>query len=264
MSGLLDARNNLLTVLLIGAIIVLGLGLAAQFALMGRANVAGIAPSGSTEVARTEVDVPETGLVELDSYDSITARPVFFSDRQLPIIELPSAEDLAAELEAQEEPVEEEPVDELRAAVAGIIITPELRLAMVRDDALNKTVVLREGMSLEGEQAAWKLDSIDHRQVNFVSVDGRESLLELSINTASLTAGSSGLVPRGSEQESAPAQPGDQQPGNQSEPSEPDVAQQSDARARAEEVRRRVAERRAELRAEADRRAQLQQQQRDN
>jgi general secretion pathway protein N len=256
MSGLLDTRNNLLTVLLLGAIAVLGIGLAAQFVLLGRANPDDIVPSGSTEVARAEVDVPETGLAEIDRYASITSRPVFFSDRQLPVIELPTEEELAA---AELEPVEEEePVGELRAAVAGIIVTPELRLAMVRDDAANETVLLREGMSLEGEQAAWRLDSISSRQVNFVSVDGRESLLELSVNTNSLAAGSSGLRPRGNGQEPSTAQDGEQ-----SQPTEPDVSQQSDARARAEEVRRRVAERRAELRAEAERRARLQQQ-RDN
>jgi len=256
MSGLLDTRNNLLTVLLLGAIAVLGIGLGIQFVLLGRANPDDIAPRGSTEVTRAEVDVPETGLAEIDRYASITSRPVFFSDRQLPVIELPTEEELAA---AELEPVEEEePVSELRAAVAGIIVTPELRLAMVRDDAANETVLLREGMSLEGEQAAWRLDSISSRQVNFVSVDGRESLLELSVNTNSLAAGSSGLRPRGNGQEPSTAQDGEQ-----SQPSEPDVSQQSDARARAEEVRRRVAERRAELRAEAERRARLQQQ-RDN
>ncbi|MEN1727174.1 MAG: hypothetical protein AAGJ52_01925 [Pseudomonadota bacterium] len=258
MAALLDTRNNLLTVLLVGTIGVLGLGLGAQWFLMGRTDVNAIAPSGSTEVARTEVDVPETGLSELGTYGSITARPVFFSDRRLPVIEMPTEEELAAA--ADLEPIEEEPIEELRAAVAGIIITPELRLAMVRDDAMNKTFVLREGMSLEGEQAAWKLDSIDTRQVNFVSVDGRESLLELSVNTSSLAAGSSGLTPRNNVQEAQPGQEGDR-----SQPTAPDVSQQTDARSRAEEVRRRVAERRAELRAEADRRARLQQQQqRDN
>jgi general secretion pathway protein N len=257
MSGLLDTRNNLLTVLLLATIAVLGLAMAVQFIVMGRADPDRIAPRGSTQVDRVEVDVPDTGLAEITTYGSITERPVFFSDRQLPVIEMPTEEELAA---AELEPVEEEaPVEELKAAVAGIIVTPDLRLAMIRDDAANETVVLREGMSLEGEQAAWRLDSIDPRQVNFISVDGRESLLELSVNTSSLAAGSSGLSSRGEDQNPAPGQGDDQ-----SQPTDPEVSQQSDARARAEEVRRRVAERRAELRAEAERRARLQQQQRDN
>ncbi|AKS40873.1 hypothetical protein [Wenzhouxiangella marina] len=256
MSGLLDTRHNLLTVLLVAAIGVLGLGLLAQFAMMGRPDVDAIAPSGSTEVSEAEVDVPETGLARIDDYGSITARPVFFSDRRLPVIEMPDEEALA---EQEEFIDEEEPINELKAAVAGIIITPELRLAMVRDETSNETLVLREGMSLEGEQAAWRLDSIEQRQVNFVSVDGRESLLELAVNTSSLAAGSSGRQPTNYRE------PEEGEEGDRRVPTPPDSSQVSDARARAEEVRRRVAERRAELRAEAERRAQLQQQnERDN
>lgn len=255
MAGLFDTRNNLLTVLLIGAIGLLGIGMVAQMLLMGRVDINRIAPSGSSDVDEAQVDVPETGLAALDEYTAITSRPVFFSDRQLPVVEMPEEGDEAL----AEEELEEEPINELKATVAGIIITPDMRLAMVRDDAVNKTLVLREGMSLEGEQAAWKLDSIATRQVNFVSVDGRESLLELSVNTSGLTAGSSGLQPRSSGEEPTPE--GERR---QPRPSEPDNGQQTDARARAEEVRRRVAERRAELRAEAERRAKMQQQQRDN
>jgi len=193
MAGLLDTRNNLLTVLLIAAIGALGVGLVVQMLLMGRVDIDRIAPSGSTDVNEAQVDIPETGLAALDEYTAITSRPVFFSDRQLPVVEMPEEGDEALVDEGLEE---EEPINELKASVAGIIITPDMRMAMVRDDALGKTLVLREGMSLEGEQAAWKLDSISTRQVNFVSVDGRESLLELSVNTSGLTAGSSGLQPR--------------------------------------------------------------------
>lgn len=257
MAGLLDTRNNLLTVLLIAAIGILGIGMLAQMLLMGRVDVDRIAPSGSTDVNEAQVDIPETGLAALDEYTAITSRPVFFSDRQLPVVEMPEEGDEAL----VDEGLEEEPINELKASVAGIIITPEMRLAMVHDDAAGKTMVLREGMSLEGEQAAWKLDSISTRQVNFVSVDGRESMLELSVNTSGLTAGSSGLQPRDNTVEAPPEGEIDRR---QPTPSEPENSQQVDARARAEEVRRRVAERRAELRAEAERRAQMQQQKRDN
>jgi len=258
MAGLLDTRNNLLTVLLIAAIGALGVGLVVQMLLMGRVDIDRIAPSGSTDVNEAQVDIPETGLAALDEYTAITSRPVFFSDRQLPVVEMPEEGDEALVDEGLEE---EEPINELKASVAGIIITPDMRMAMVRDDALGKTLVLREGMSLEGEQAAWKLDSISTRQVNFVSVDGRESLLELSVNTSGLTAGSSGLQPRDNTVE--PSADGEVDRRQPTQP-EPGNSQQVDARARAEEVRRRVAERRAELRAEAERRAQMQQQRRDN
>jgi len=257
MAGLLDTRHNLLTVILLGLIAVLVVGLGAQMLLLGRSDIDRIAPQGSTEVPAAEVSVPETGLADMDQYAAITARPVFFSDRRLPEVELPDEDEQLAEEDLE---AEEETVNELKARVAGIIITPELRLAMVRDETANKTLVLREGMSLEGEQAAWRLDSIADRQVNFVSVDGRESLLELAVNTSGLAQGSSGIQPQSNVREPTPETEGDQR-----QPTPADTSQQVDARARAEEVRRRVAERRAELRAEAERRAQLQQQQkRDN
>ncbi len=262
MIGLLDTRRNLLTTLLVAGIGGLVLVGGAQTLLLGRANVDRIAPSGEVAIDSSDVDAPETGLEQFDSYRAITERPVFFADRRLPVVEV------LDEAEEDEEPlpeiVEEGNIDDLRAVVAGIVITPDMRLAMVRDEAANKTVMLREGMSLEGEQAAWRLERIMPRTVSFVSVDGRESDLELKVNTAGLTAGSPGQVRTPASQRQAPEPvPTDDQAEAGTEAEEVSPAD-ADARARAEEVRRRVAERRAELRAEAERRARMQQQRRDN
>jgi type II secretory pathway component PulC len=128
--------------------------------------------------------VPETGLAEFGRYSSIMERPVFFSDRRLPVVELAGQGD-PDDLEV--EPIGTEEVSDLRAGVAGIVITPEMKLAMVRDDEAGKTFVLREGMSLEGEQAAWMIESIQPREVSFVSVDGRRTGLELQVHTSGLT-----------------------------------------------------------------------------
>src|SRR5690554_1191158 len=169
---MIDLQRNLLTALLAGAIGVLVLAGAGMALLLGRPDVADIQPLGGSAPDEVIVDVPQTGLEAFESYSAIIERPVFFSDRRLPVVEAPSAE---AELAEQQQPGEtEEPVTELKASVAGIVITPEMKLAMVADAQAGKTLLLREGMSLEGEQAAWKLDSIEARQVRFVSVDGRE------------------------------------------------------------------------------------------
>ncbi len=266
MTGLFDTQRNLLTVLLVAGIGSLVLVGGAQTLLLGRADVDRIAPSGEVAIDASDVDAPETGLEQFDSYRAITERPVFFADRRLPVVEvLDEAEEVE---EPPPEMAEEVNVDDLRAVVAGIVITPDLRLAMVRDEAANKTVMLREGMSLEGDQAAWRLERIESRTVSFVSVDGRESGLELKVNTAGLTAGSPGQIrtPASRRAEPEPVSAEDEQEartevGTETEGTSPADA---DARARAEEVRRRVAERRAELRAEAERRARLQQQRRDN
>lgn len=259
MSGWIDTQRNLLTTLLVGGIGVLAVTGLVQAILMGRVDVDRIDPVGQTTVDESRVAVPDTGLAEFEDYLAITERPVFFSDRRLPVIEMVEVDEID-EIELIDEP-EDEPVEDLRAVVAGIIITPDMRMAMVRDEAAGKTVLLREGMSLEGEQAAWRIDSIAARSASFVSVDGRTSDLELKVNTSGLTAGSPGQV-------RTPAARRDRQPDREEPPDQPDAeeeavaATEDDARARAEEVRRRVAERRAELRAEAERRAQAQQRQR--
>ncbi len=245
---IIDPQKNLLTTLLagsIGALILLGLLL---FAVLGRVNVDRIEPVGDMSVAPLIVAVPDTGLEPFDEYNEILRRPVFFSDRRLPVLQSADFDDEPFEFVV--DLPEPEPVNELKASVAGIIITPEMRMAMIRDQEANRTVLLREGMSLEGDQAAWRLERIEPRLVSFVSVDGRSAGLELEVNT------------RGLARPATPAQAA-ATPAERSEagPDDADMpAVDDEARSRAEEIRRRVAERRAELRAEAERRAQQQQQ----
>lgn len=251
---MLDPQRNLLTVILVGMLAVMGASAVFMMFMLGRVDIDRIPSSGQAEVDEIQVDVPDTGLAAFDEYSAIMERPVFFSDRRLPVVELADEGDDDEfgdeELEAEEE------VADLRAGVAGIVITPEMKLAMVRDEAAGKTVVLREGMSLDGEQAAWMIESILPREVSFVSVDGRRADLELKVHTSGLTV----QTPRPESQQVA-------QQRDAGEPSEPTEERRTreepsdDARARAEEIRRRVAERRAELRAEAERRARDQQRQ---
>lgn len=248
-----DLKRNLLTALLAAGIGVLVIAGGAVALLMGRPDIAAIKPQGGSEAAEVHVDVPQTGLEDFSSYSAIIERPVFFSDRRLPVVEAPGDEEQVA-MEEQEA----EEIGDLKAALAGVVITPEMKLAMVSDERAGKSFVLREGMSLEGEQAAWRLEAIQARQVSFVSVDGRQTDLELKVNTAGLTAPA---APAGS------SEPLQQQQQQQEQPAarEGDQRQASEeARARAEEIRRRVAERRAQLRAEAERRARQRQQEQDN
>lgn len=249
---MLDLNRNLLTTLLAGGIGLLGLAGVGMAVLLGRPDVDAIEPEGRTGSAEVQVDVPETGLASFESYSAIIERPVFFSDRRLPVVEAPGSE----MDETEPEPVEIEQIEALKARVAGIVITPDLKLAMVADEQAGKTLVLREGMSLEGEQAAWRLDDIQARQVRFVSVDGRETDLELKVNTSGLTA------PSVTQRASAPAEVSDADEAGAQQAGQDRASEE--ARARAEEIRRRVAERRAQLRAEAERRAQQRQEQQDN
>lgn len=245
----LDTDRNLLSVMLMAGIALLVLVGLASFLLLGRADVGSIDPARAPDsvIDRPVAQNPE--LADLSEYATIIERPMFFADRRLPVIELADGD--AAEGEAEPEPVAEVEIPELGATVAGIIITPELKLAMITDNSSNETLVLREGMAMAGEKSAWTISEIRARGVQFETEGGRTENLELEVETSALKTGA---PPR----RQAAANTSQQQ--DQDAPAEQAGGEDAEAqaRARAEEIRRRVAERRAQLRAEAERRAQEQ------
>ena len=183
----LDFERNLLT-----AILVLSMGVLALIALLVlvsslRTGVDRIAAGGDGRVEAVRVAAVDAELEELQRYSAIIEQPLFFPDRRLPVLEV-----AVVDVEAPPPPPPEpDPVEPLKAAIAGVVITPEMRLAMVADQEAGKTVILREGMALEGAQAAWRLTDITPRGVAFASDDGQRSTLELKVHTASLDAGTS-------------------------------------------------------------------------
>lgn len=244
-----DPGRNLLTLILAGALGALLLTFILMWFVLGRADVSRIEPADVGGPDLAGVDLPETGLEELSAFAVITERPAFFVDRRLPVIDA-DADGEGDESELAD--VSDEPVGALRAQIAGIVITPEFKLAMINDETAKRTVVLREGMALEGEQAGWRLDEIAPRQAWFLAPDGTRTQLELEVNTSALAGGAARAA---AARQEARARQGDAD--------EDDAADDPEARARAEEVRRRVAERRAQLRAEAERRARAEQQKQD-
>lgn len=242
----LDTRHNLLSVLLIVAIAVLVLIGAISFALLGRTDVESIQPD-TRSAGLIDTPVAESpSLAELSEYAQIVERPVFFADRNLPVMEVagPGEQVVATEPEAETE------IPALGATVAGIIITPEVKLAMVTDSDSKETLVLREGMAMGGNKSAWRVASIRPRGVQFQTDGGRTEDLELEVETAALKPGAR---PRPAEEDVPP--PTETRAAETAQTPQDEESQQEAARARAEEIRRRVAERRAQLRAEAERRA---------
>lgn len=176
---------------------------------------------------------------------AILQQPLFFADRSLPEI---IDEEAAAALAAAEQAEQETSIEKLDARLAGIIIAPDQRLAMVADNKSKKTMVLSEGMTLEGEQAAWRLDRIAERMVSFAAGD-ESAELELEVNTKGLQAPAVA-----SRQQSANSQDRPQQSAEEIVSNARDAAAQREQTAA--EIRRRIAERRAQLRAERARQAQ--------
>ena len=223
---MLDLEKNLLTTVLIGATGLFGLVGLIFIGVYFLTDIRFIDPAQEQSIELSLVQAPETGLDELAAYSAITERPVFFPDRRLPVMESDQPQE-----EIGEPAPEIEPVDPLKAVVAGIIIAPDYRVALVNDEAAGGVGIMREGMSFEGEQAPWRLSEIGPRGASFVSIDGQETSLELNVYTDGLPAAARAAA-------MASGEDSDQDDGPQT---------------RAALIRQRVAERRAELRARAQR-----------
>jgi len=229
------------------------------------AGLSAVFLGNAPEIAVTAADAPRPLQQQLDDLktvrfnqretevygNAILQQPLFFADRSLPeIIDAEAAAALAAAEQAEQEPV----TTELDARLAGIIITPDKRIAMVADNKSNKTLVLREGMALEGEQAAWQLARISARAVSFAAGE-QATELELQVNTKGLQAPAAAntRTPRRVEAEA-------NNPDQQQQSAEQIINNAKDAASQREqtaaEIRRRIAERRAQLRAERARQAQ--------
>jgi general secretion pathway protein N len=72
----------------------------------------------------------------------------------------------------------------LNIALTGIVLTPELRLAMVQDKSKNNAVALKEGMPMPGDQGGWTLTKINNRSAIFREASGEEIEVELTTAVA--------------------------------------------------------------------------------
>lgn len=154
-------------------------------------------------------------------FAEITQRPLFNADRK-PIP--PDA------LLAEKEP-EAPPTAPLQVVLTGVIITPRLQLAMFHDNTTNKSVSLKEGMPLPGNQSGWTLVEIHPRMVVFSDPADKTQEVELKV------AGTSGSA----------HQAVARKPSARSGTLVKDEAQTA-----AERLRARIEERRRELREKAE------------
>jgi hypothetical protein len=174
------------------------------------------------------LDVPELNDSEpLETYSVITERPVFNASRQ-PIIE----EGLAGE---DEELVEEE-VDAPEVELAGVVITPSIRMVTLRSKDQSESLVAFEGQPLEGNYGSWHVSHIEPREITLSSADGEELQLKLQVHDVKIEE-----PPEMEKDESGEASESAKQAEDSDEPL-----------SRAEEIRQRIAQRREELRRAAE------------
>lgn len=164
----------------------------------------------------------------IENYAVITDRPIFNESRQ-PIIGIgPDDENEDEELAGEED------VDAPDVVLAGVVITPELRVATLRLKDSPESLLAFEGQPLEGNFGSWHISRIEPRQAILESGEGKQVRLELQIHDAMMDA----------PPEPEPAAPAGDKAQNAAEDGQPMT--------RAEEIRQRIAERREELKRAAE------------
>lgn len=228
-------ENNTLGVVLASlcGVLVLGcLALAVFWAMPpstggGDEDVAEESPSGTIVALKSARPMEE--------YSVISERPVFNEDRR------PAPVLLVDEEEGTELPIENVGAPDVE--LAGVIITPSLKMATLRSKEHEQSLVAFEGQPLEGDFGTWQVSRIDARRVTLASADGEELLLELQVHDAPIKE-----PPKPSASE--PASEGGDESAEQ--PAEGVDESEEAALTRAEEIRQRIEERREQLRQAAE------------
>lgn len=178
----------------------------------------------------------DTSLPSYGEFAEVEQRPLFSADRRPQVIAPPPT------IETKEVT----PPVPLNASLAGIVLTPTTRVALVRDNGTQQVNRIHEGMPLPGELAGWRLKELSAR--NAVFDGGSQGEAELKLDPAAEAP------PAPPTPAAAPATPGN--PPVQPDPGKDDGQNQqqaNDAAAREAEVRRIIEERRRQMREEAER-----------
>lgn len=182
-------------------------------------------PATAAAIDRTAFKLPPES-----EFAATQERPLFNADRQ------PTPET------ADEPDTPPPPKVPLNVALTGVILTPDLHVAMVHDKSRNVDIALKEGMPLEGDQGGWTLTHVNPRSAVFRESGGDE--VEVELSTA--VAGPKPNAVPGANVAHGRTPPGTPVAGR---PTAPEVA----ANPQAQALQKRIEERREQMRAEAER-----------
>lgn len=195
-------------------------------------------------------------LPPFSEYTDITAKPVFNETR------LPEEKPVTGPVEGGPEQA-----SPLNVSLTGVIITKDLQLAFVRDNTTNEVHRVKVGSPLEGDQAGWKLVELKPRGAVFEGGGLGKQEVELATDTKGATPAPGAAPPAtmAAADPNAQTQPVGVQPAT---PQTQTAAQraglppgEATVMANADEIRRRIEERRKQLREEAQRAMQEQEKQ---
>lgn len=167
-----------------------------------------------------------------DLVEQIAMAPLFNLDRK-PYVGDPDV------TEDPEIPVIE--AEPLKAQLTSVMILGDEKYAMVLDQVSKEKVMLEQGMPLPGEQGLWVVDQIEPRLVTFVSEGEEPVSLELEVFDGVLNKDANKNNNRRNQAKR-------DKNGSKAKSNAPNP---SDKKNSAEEIRRKIAERRAQMRANA-------------
>jgi general secretion pathway protein N len=193
-------------------------------------------PEGEAAVADAgAIDRTPFKLPAESEFAATQERPLFNEDRK------PSPD------EPTEESAPAPPSVPLNIALTGVVLTPDVRVAMVQDKLKNTSVALKEGMPMPGDQGGWTLTKINPRSAIFREMSGEEIEVELTTavanpraNAPANPAKAAATAPGSHGAPNAPALPGATPP-------------PSGAPNQQEALQHRIEERRKQMREEAER-----------
>lgn len=171
----------------------------------------------------------------LEDFAVVTDRPVFNESRQPEL-----GADAAGEGEGDADGESDAPVDAPELILAGVVITPSLKMVTLREKKARESLVAFEGQPLQGDYGGWHVSHIAPREITLASGDGRELQLQLQVHDSKIAPPPEPKPTAAvAEQSAQNAEAGAEGEGEQ-------------PLTRAEEIRQRIAERREELRRAAE------------
>lgn len=185
------------------------------------------------ELPRVDLSRAQNPLQSLEDYAVVGERPLFNADRR----PLPPPDDPTAS--TAEAPPPPPPLDVL---LTSVVLSGEIKLAIVQDKKSNTSQSVRVGEAMKGDLSSWKLVELGPRKAVFDGPTGRSDV-ELRVFDGS-----------GGEPPTAVAAPEIASSAATTDPSATPATENSQTpEARAELIRRRIEERRRQMREEAER-----------
>lgn len=202
-------------------------------------------PSRVPPLPQLDLSRAQTPIAGLADYAQVGERPLFNADRRpIPVVAAPGAGDGEAA-----------PAAPLDVVLTSVILSGDTKIAIVLDKKTNKSQSVALGGALAGEQSGWKLVELEARKAVFEGPTGRtDAGLRVFDGQGgeAPTAMAPPPPPAGTDPNAAPPaqpQPDAQATAGLNQPQ----GQAQTPESRAELIRRRIEERRRQMREEAER-----------